>query len=250
MNILDLTQAENNTEVELIQEKGNKANVKQFQHFWRMHCMVPPTTTIPPSQRKKVTMFENTFDKQIANQRLVPKGLLQNKQMGRTNKKNWREDIAYIRNLFALLKIRNNLICLDSKLEEWKHSGLYQRIMFIWEKMIPQYQASYIRLPGIFKELDELCVKENSAINLVLKYMEGTHIDKEMKSLMAINHNFYRLVFWNACNIIYFNISECYILNSFLSNFHSWKDTKDAERRNFSLHHLLPPPRDTPILFG
>ena len=250
MNILDLTQAENNTEVELIQEKGNKANVKQFQHFWRMHCMVPPTTTIPPSQRKKVTMCENTFDKQIANQRLVPKGLLQNKQMGRTNNKNWREDIAYIRNLFALLKIRNNLICLDSKLEEWKHSGLYQRIMFIWEKMIPQYQASYIRLPGIFKELDELCVKENSAINLVLKYMEGTHIDKEMKSLMAINRNFYRLVFWNACNIIYFNISECYILNSFLSNFHSWKYTKDAERRNFSLHHLLPPPRDTPILFG
>ena len=224
---------ENNTEIELIQEKGNEANVEEFQHFWPMHCMVPPTTTVPLSQRKEVTMCENTFSKQIVNQRLVAKGLLQNKHMGRTNKKNWREDIAYIRNLFTLLKVRNSLICLDSKLEEWKHNGLYQRIMFMWEKMMPQYLASYIRLPGIFKELDKICVKENSAINLVLKYMEGTHIDNEMKSLIAINHNLYTLVFSNASNIIYFNTSEFYILNSFLSNFHSWKYTKDAERRNF-----------------
>ena len=33
--------------------------------------------------------------------------------------------------------------------------------------------------------------------------------------------------------MIYFNTSECYILNNFLSNFQSWKHTKDVERRNF-----------------
>ena len=42
----------------------------------------------------------------------------------------------------------------------------------MWEKMIPRDLASYIRLPDIFKKLDQLRVKENSAINLVLKYMK------------------------------------------------------------------------------
>ena len=77
VNILDLTQVENNTKIELIQEKRNEAKVEEFQHFLPMHCMVPPTTTVPLSQRKKVTMCENTFSKQIVNQRLVAKGLLQ-----------------------------------------------------------------------------------------------------------------------------------------------------------------------------
>ena len=36
---------------------------------------------------------------------------------------------------------------------------------------MPQDLTSYIRLPGIFKKLDQLRVKEDSAINLVLKYM-------------------------------------------------------------------------------
>ena len=36
---------------------------------------------------------------------------------------------------------------------------------------MPQGLASYIRLPGIFEKLDQLHVKENSATNLVLKYM-------------------------------------------------------------------------------
>ena len=233
VNILDLTHTENNTEVELIQENGKETNVEQFQHFWPMHCMVPPTTTIPPLPRKIITMCKKPLSKQIANQRRVAKAFLQNKQLRRANKKHWSEDIAYIRNLFAPLKVRNNPICLDSKLGEWKHNALYERITFMWEKMIPWDLASYIRLPGIFEKLDNICVKENSAINLVVKYMKDGHPDNEIKSLIAINHNFYRLIFSNACNMIYFNTSECYILNNFLSNFQSWKHTKDIERRNF-----------------
>ena len=54
-----------------------------------------------------------------------------------------------------------------------------------------------------------------------------------MKSLIAINHNFCRLIFSNVCNIIYFNTSECHILNNFFSDFQSWKHAKDVERRNF-----------------
>ena len=131
VNILDLTHTENNTEVELIQENGKETNVEQFQHFWPMHCMVPPTTTIPPLPRKIITMCKKPLSKQIANQRLVAKAFLQNKQLGTANKKNWREDIAYIRNLFAPLKVRNNPICLDSKLGEWKHNALYERITFM-----------------------------------------------------------------------------------------------------------------------
>ena len=57
-------------------------------------------------------------------------------------------------------------------------------------KMMPRDLATYIRLPGIFEKLDPLRVKENSAINLVLKYMKKGHLDDEMKSLIAINHNF------------------------------------------------------------
>ena len=70
-------------------------------------------------------MCEKPFRKQIADQRLVAKGFLQNKQMGTANKKNWGEDIAYIRNLFALLTVWINPIRLDSKLGEWKHNALY-----------------------------------------------------------------------------------------------------------------------------
>ena len=63
--------------------------------------------------------------------------------------------------------------------------------------------------------------------------MEDGHLDDEMTSLIAINHNFHRLIFSNACNIIYFNTSEYHILNNFLSDFQSWKHAKDVERRNF-----------------
>ena len=74
-------------------------------------------------------------------------------------------------------------------------NALYEWITFMWEKMIPRDLASYIRLPGIFEKLDQVRVKENSAINLVLKYMEDGHLDDEMKSFITINHNFYRLIF-------------------------------------------------------
>ena len=43
VNMLDLTQMENNMEVELIQENGNETS-EQSQHFWPMHSMPPPTT--------------------------------------------------------------------------------------------------------------------------------------------------------------------------------------------------------------
>ena len=182
VNMLDLTQTENNTEVELIQENGNETNVEQFQHFWPMHSMVPTTTTIPPRPRKKITMCEKSFSNQIANQRLIAKSFLQNKQIGRANKKNLGEDIACIRNIIALLIVWINPIRLDSKLGKWKSNALYEWITFMWEKMIPRDPACYICLPGIFKKLDQLRVKENSAINLVLRYMEDGHLDDEMKS--------------------------------------------------------------------
>ena len=222
--MLDLTQMENNTEVELIQENGNETNIEQFQHFWLMHSMVTPTTTIPPPPHKKITMCEKPFSKQIANQRHVAKGFLQNKQMGRANKKNWGEDIAYIRNLLALLTVWINPILLDSKLGKCKHNTLNEWIKCMWE--------NYIRHTK--KKLDQLRVKENSAINLVLKYMEDGHLDNKIKSLIAINHNFYRLIFSNASNMIYFNTSECHILNNFLGDFESWKHAKDVEKFFFS----------------
>ena len=158
--------------------------------------MVPTTTTIPPRPRKKITMCEKSFSNQIANQRLIAKSFLQNKQIGRANKKNLGEDIACIRNIIALLIVWINPIRLDSKLGKWKSNALYEWITFMWEKMIPRDPASYICLPGIFKKLDQLRVKENSAINLVLKYMEDGHLDDEMKSqflqidiLECLQHN-------------------------------------------------------------
>ena len=134
VNMLNLMQTENNTEVELIQENGNETNIEQFHHFWPMHSMVPPTTTIQQPPCKKITMCEKSFSKQTADQRLVAKGFLQNKQIGRANKENWAEDIAYIRNLFALLTVWINPICLYSKLGEWKHNALYEWITFMCEK--------------------------------------------------------------------------------------------------------------------
>ena len=63
--------------------------------------------------------------------------------------------------------------------------------------------------------------------------MEHSHLDDEMKALIAINHSFCSLVSLDASNIISFNTSECCILSNFLSNFQSWKHTADVERRNF-----------------
>ena len=44
------------------------------------------------------------------------KGFLQNKQMGKTCKKNWDSDIPYIRNVFAFLTVWLNPIRIDAKL--------------------------------------------------------------------------------------------------------------------------------------
>ena len=113
--------------------------------------------------------------------------------MGRANKKNLGEDIACIRNIIALLIVWINPIRLDSKLGKWKNNALGN--VYVGE-MIPRDPASYICLPGIFKKLDQLRVKENFAINLVLKYMEDGHLDNEMKSkflqihiLKCLQHN-------------------------------------------------------------
>ena len=159
VNMLDFMQTENNTELELIQENGSETNFEQFQHFWTMDSMAPPTTTIPPLPRKKITLCEKLLSKQIADQRLIAKGCLENKQMGRANKKSCGVDIAYIRKLFALLMVLDQGHSLDFKREEWKRNALYEWITFMWEKMMPHNLTSYIRLPGIFKKLDQLRVK-------------------------------------------------------------------------------------------
>ena len=230
MNILDLTQqTEDNAEVEVIQEKGNETNVEQFQHFWPMHSIIPTMTT----PRKKINMQEKPLCKQISDQGLVTKGFLQNKQMERVSTKNWGEGIAYIRNLFALSTVWINPIRLDSKLGQWKHETLTNWIIFMWETMMPKDLASYIRQPAIFEKLDQLRQKENSAINLVLKYMDDGHLDEEIKLLITVNYNFYRLVFSNTCYIIYFNTSECCILKKFIGNYESWRRTKEMERRSY-----------------
>lgn len=195
-----------------------------------MHSIVL-TMTVPPC--KKISMWEKLLSKQIRDQRLIVKCFLQNKQMGRVSKKNWGEDIAYIRNLFALLTAWLNPICLDSKFRQWKHESLYNSIRFMWDKMVPWDFASYICLKGIFGKLDQLHLKENSAINLVLKFVEDGHLDDEMKSLIAVNHSFYRLVFPSACNIIYFNTSKCHILNDFLTGSAPKKSRKEI------IYHLL-----------
>ena len=153
--MLDLRQTENNTEVELIQINGNETNIEQFYHFWPMHSMVPPTTNISPPPHKKITICEKLFCKQITDQRLVAKGFLQKKEMGKANKKNWGEDIANIRYLLALV-VWINTIPLDSKLGEWKDNAMYEWITFMWEKRMPRELASYICLPGIFEKILQL----------------------------------------------------------------------------------------------
>ena len=154
--MLDLRQTENNTEVELIEINGNETNIEQFHHFWPMHSMVPPTTNIPPPLHKKITICEKLLSKQITDQRLVAKGFLQKKEMGKANKKNWGEDIGNIRYLLALVAVWMNTIRLDSKLGEWKDNAMYEWITFMWEKMMPRELASYICLPGIFKKILQL----------------------------------------------------------------------------------------------
>ena len=63
--------------------------------------------------------------------------------------------------------------------------------------------------------------------------MDDGHLDEEMKLLITVNYNFYRLAFSNTCYIIYFNTSECRILKKFVGNYESWKRTKEMERRSY-----------------
>ena len=149
--------------------------------------------------------------------------------------KNCKEDIAYIRNLFALLTVWIKPIRLDSKLGEFRHETLSNWILFKWDRMMPKDLESFIKKHGIFKKLDQLPLKETFAINLILKFMDDRHFDQEMMSLVVVNHNSYRLIFSTVCKIIYFHRSKCHIQNIFVDDLRRRKIAKGEQRKK----HLL-----------
>lgn len=78
---------------------------------------------------------------------------------------------------------------MDSKLGEFRHETLGNWILFKWDRMMPKDLESFIKKHGIFKKLDQLPLKETSAINLILKFMDDRHFNQEMTPLVVVNHN-------------------------------------------------------------
>ena len=75
---------------EWLNVKKEKDNRHQHQQYY-----------VAPKAMSK----EKTFEQRKSDQRLTANGYLQNKHMGRASKKDWYSDIAYMRNIFALLTV-------------------------------------------------------------------------------------------------------------------------------------------------
>ena len=97
-------------------------NKEQLQSF----CSMNNAMTQPPSTKtdheKKINMKRKSLSKRQSDQRLAAKDFLQNKHLGRANKKNKKtgEKILLISETY-LLTVWINPTCLDSKLVESKH---------------------------------------------------------------------------------------------------------------------------------
>ena len=98
------------------------------------------STTVPCKKMKK----GKTLAQHITDQRLRAKVYLQNKHIGHAKKKDWYEDLVYVRNIFGLLIAQFNPICFESRLGNWKHQMVRNWITYMWETMMPKDLAMFI----------------------------------------------------------------------------------------------------------
>ena len=77
-----------------------------------------------------------------------------------------------------MLTVWFSLVRLEFKLGKWIHPLIANWIHFIWETMMPKELEQFIHQYDVYKKL-EVKIKENTAINLVNKFLKDDHLDNE-----------------------------------------------------------------------
>ena len=150
------------------------------------------------------------------------KGFLQNKQMGKTCKKNWDSDIPYIRNVFAFLTVWLNPIRIDAKLGWFCNPVAAQWVCYMWSTMMPAALNEYISRKKNRRDL-RWKIKENTALNEVNDFIEKVNIDQELILYIRINHQPYRFLYSTLINTIYYFVNKEPIQNQFIQGFTVWQ---------------------------
>ena len=175
----------------------------------------------PPTKKRKENRSD--FEKRLINQRASARGFLQNRQMGKAIKRDWNTDIAYVRNVFAYSLVWINPIRIQAKVGEHTHYSLINWIYFRWDTMMPKALNDFIKQEDVRRKI-EWGIKENTALNIVHDFLKDGHLDKEMQSLIRMNHNFYRFIYSTTIHNIYFNTKEIHIQERFLGKYNIEKE--------------------------
>ena len=109
----------------------------------------------------------------------------------------------------------------------------------MWDQLMPKSLNEFIKKEEV-RAKPEWQVKEDTALNLVHNFLKDEHLDVELRTLIRLNHSFYRF--------IYFNTKEELIQERFVSQFNEWQ--AKAAGRWISLlvnsYYAQPPPRPPP----
>ena len=130
--------------------------------------------------------------------------------------------MAYIPNVFAYLTVWLNLIRIEAKIGKYVNIYMASWILFMWDQMMPKALNDFIKKEEVRAKL-EWQVKENTALNLVYNFLKDGNLDAQLRTLIRLNHNFYRFIYSNLINLIYFNTKEVHIQERFVSQFNEWQ---------------------------
>lgn len=134
--------------------------------------------------------------------------------MGKTSKKDWDLDMPHIRNVFACLTVWLNPIRIEAKFGKYVSIYIAYWILFMWDQLMPKLLSEFIKKEEV-RAKPEWQVKGDTALNLVHNFLKDGHFDAELRTLIRLNHSFYR--------IIYFNTKEELIQERFVSQFNEWQ---------------------------
>ena len=134
--------------------------------------------------------------------------------MGKAIKKDWDLDMLHIRNVFAYLTVWLNPIRIEAKFGKYVNIYIAYWILFIWDQLMPKSLNEFIEKEEV-RTKPEWQVKEDTALNLVHNFLKDGHFDAELRTLIRLNHSFYRF--------IYFNTKEELIQERFVSQFNEWQ---------------------------
>ena len=62
-------------------------------------------------------------------------------------------------------------------------------------------------------------------------FLKDEHLDAELRTLIQLNHKFYRFIYSSVINVIYFNTKEVHIQERFVLQFDEWQAKAENERK-------------------